>query len=224
VCHRFWASEGAGQPGGKELLRRLLDGSEIAQVVERAEADPALERKLNALVYDTDKLIRWRAVHALAVLASVKAQTNLAAVREKVRRLFWAMNDESGNSLPHAPELAGELLARVPALIPEFIRILPSFSEDERYRRGVHWAMWRLASVDGSLLPEFDPWLIQSLADPDPCVRSLSILTLGGEAGRKAGDALAPLLGDPSPAEIYDVHGGVFRHTTVAEIARSVLG
>lgn len=139
----------------KGFLKRLLLGGDLETPARWAVERRDVERLLNSLLYDSEDLVRWRAIQAFGLIAVLKAGARIESVREMLRRLLWAMNDESGNSIPHAPELMGEILANVPDLIPEFARYLPAFHDSPLYERGIGWAMSRIAAVDPEASREF---------------------------------------------------------------------
>jgi len=67
-----------------------------------------------SLLFDRDKVICFRASEALGKVAAMEADKDLEPVRDLLRRLFWMMNDESGNTCWYAPEAIGEILYNVP--------------------------------------------------------------------------------------------------------------
>jgi HEAT repeat protein len=209
--------------GRKARMRDMLRKREFTAVVAWALESRETERLLNSCLFDVEDIVRWRALQAIGRLAAAKARTGLSAPRETVRRMLWAMNDESGNNVFHAPELIGEVLANVPGLIPEFVVNLAAFSEDETYRRGVHWALARAAAVAPSIFAACSALLRRSLSDEDPSVRGSTILALGPEGAAELRPVLERLRGDNAVVELYDPDRGEFRRSSIGELACAAL-
>ena len=62
-----------------------------------------------------------------------ESEQDLERVRVLVRGLFWSMNDESGNLIRFAPQAIGEILARVPELLPEYEKNLAAFRDESPF-------------------------------------------------------------------------------------------
>ncbi|HEY6004478.1 MAG TPA: hypothetical protein VIV57_16505 [Anaeromyxobacter sp.] len=135
-------------------------------------------------------------------------------VRELVRRTLWLMNDESGGLLWNGPQVLGAVLAHVPVLRAELASVLASFLEEEPFRVGTRWALWRLALVAPETVREIGADLAASLADPDPAVRGHAALAL-----RAAGNAVPDLERDRAAFLLFDPRTGELRETSVARAA-----
>jgi HEAT repeat protein len=185
--------------------------------VERwASSEPQAAAVLQSLLFDEDDLVRWRAVEAIGRVAAVRAVRDLEPVRELIRRTLWLMNDESGGLLWHGPQLIAAVLANVTPLCEEFVGILESFLEEEPFRAGTRWALWRLAAVRPSAVAAAAPGLAASFTDADPAVRGHAALALSAACGPSATAALAR---DPAPLVVFDYRTGTLRPTTVGELA-----
>ncbi len=170
---------------------------------------------LQSFLFEEDELLRWRAVEAIGCSAAVRARSGLDPVREIVRRTLWLMNDESGGLLWHGPQVLAAVLANVPALCDEFADIVGSFLEEDPFRVGTRWALWRLGASRPGIAASVAASLEASLADPDPAVRghaalALSVTCAGGLAG---------LSQDAAPLVVFDYRTGALRTTNVAETA-----
>lgn len=209
------ARPASSQSRRKETARRLLDAFDLDGVDRWAEGEPQAVRTLQSFLFDADELLRWRAVEAIGRAAAVRARAGLEPVRELIRRTLWLMNDESGGLLWHGPQVVAAVLAHVPALAEEFADILASFLDEEPFRAGTRWALWRLAPTAG-LSAEVVPRLEASLGDPDPAVRGHAALAL---SAARAG-ALPVLAGDGETFELFDPRSGALRTMTVADAAR----
>lgn len=180
-----------------------------------AAAEPQAMRVLQQLLFDEDELVCWRAVEGLGRAAAVAAQGDLEPVRELVRRALWLMNDESGGLSWYAPQVIGAVLANVPALCGELGGILASFLEEEPFRAGTRWGLWRLAGTSAEVVRAASAELAASLSDPDPSVRGHAALAL-----RAAGVAVPGLAEDRGSFALFDPRTGELRVTTVADAAR----
>ena len=202
----------------RETARLLLGGFDLDAIRGWAAAEPQAVRMLQSLLFDEDELVPWRAVEALGLVAAVRARGGLEPVRELLRRTLWLMNDESGGLLWHGPQVMGAVLASVPSLCGEFAPIVESFLEEDPFRVGTRWALWRLAAVRPELPASVAGALIASLADRDPAVRGHAALALLAARG----EDLAVLARDEAPLVVFDHRAGTLRTTTVASAARGL--
>jgi HEAT repeat protein len=200
--------------GSRAEALRLLAGYDLGAVARwaarEARAVPALQRVLS----DADERLRSRAAEALGAAAEAVGRSAPDRVPDLVRRVLWHMSDESGGILWSAPEAVGAILARVPALCPEFGPILASFVDEEPFRVGTRWALWRLARTSPETVRLAAGGLRASLADEDAGVRGHAALALGA-----VGAALPELDGDVATLAVFDPRTGERRTVTVAEAA-----
>jgi hypothetical protein len=201
----------------KQAARRLLETYDREAIDRWAAGEPGAARAMQMLLFDPEPLLRWRAVEALARVAAVKARGDLEAVREFVRRTLWLMNDESGGLLWQGPEVLGATLAEVPALEDDLCAVLAGFLEEEPFRVGTRWALWRLAPARPAAVATAAASLLPSLSDPDPAVRGHAALAVCACCGPHAAARLAH---DPAPLEVFDHRTSRLRWTTVREVAR----
>lgn len=200
----------------KEAARRLLAAFDLDAIERWAAREPNAWATLQPFLFDPDPGVRGRAIEAVGRVAAVRARDALEPVREIVRRALWLMNDESGGVLWAGPELIGAVLANVPAARAEFLDVLASFLEEEPFRAGTRWALWRVALAAPGDVAFAASALASSLADPDPAVRGHAALALAATSGPSAAAAVA---GDPAPLEVFDPRDGSVRATTVGAAA-----
>jgi HEAT repeat protein len=199
----------------KAAARRLVEGFDLDGVEAWAASEPRALRVLQPLLYDRHEIVRWRAVEALGRAAAARARAGLEPVRELLRRVLWLMNDESGGIAWHGPEVLGAALANVPRLCDEFGAIVASFLEEEPFRVGTRWALWRLAPARPEIVVSAVGPLAVSLGDPEPAVRGHAALAL---RAARAGD-LSALAHDRAPFDVFDYRTGALRSTTVRAAA-----
>jgi hypothetical protein len=173
-------------------------------------------RYLTGLTFDSDELIRWRAIAAVGRVAGLLARQDLERVRDIIRRLLWLMNDESGGLAWHGPEMIGEILVNVPALIPEFKTILPSYLREEPFERGTRFAMYRVAQVEPGAFGERAPELRDSLDDPDPLIKAYGILALHATGQAHGDPEVARAVAEAEGFALYDFATGELRTTILA--------
>lgn len=159
----------------------------------------------------------WRAAFGLGRAVAFMAKKNMESARVFMRRLMWSMNEESGNLGWGIPEAMGCILAESPALAAEYSRILISYGHDTGrednfvdhapLRRGVYWAIGRLAAANAAAASPALPHLVKALEDDDPGVQGMAAFALrqlaghgparGTAAGGTAGDGQAAT-GEPN--------------------------
>jgi HEAT repeat protein len=201
---------------GAELARGLLAAFDLGAIGEWAAREPRARRVLQSLVFDPDEVVRWRAVEALGRVAQVRAARGLEPVRESLRRTLWLMNDESGGLLWCGPQLLAAVLANVPALEREYVALLAGFLEEEPFRAGTRWALWRIATVHPEAVAGLADDLVASLADPSAAVRGHAALAF---RALRPGAGTATLAADAAPLVVFDHRVGRLRAVTVGAVA-----
>jgi len=198
------------------LKNRDLDG-----VVQWANSSRAALRILNAFTFESDDLIRWRAIEAIGKAVAGKT---LPDARDLVRRQFWTMTEESGGTAWHAPEVIGEILANKPGLIKEFGIMLSSFFKEEPFERGVHWAVARTAHLDQATYQEITEALLLSLKEEDPFIRihAVMILMALGRVGEADQGLIDRLKTDQNPITVYDFITGDLKETSSAKMLKVI--
>ncbi len=132
--------------------------------------------------------------------------------------------EESGGMGWSAPELLGEIVRSTPRPYSDLPTILLSFhGEDEEgvFRRGVLWALGRMAEVGIDDIEGSRKLLLASLEDDDPRTRGMAAwaatrLAYGGAASR-----LETLRGDQNRFRVYE--DGELVEKTVGQSAAAAL-
>ncbi|MEW6425258.1 MAG: DVU0298 family protein [Bacillota bacterium] len=182
----------------------------------------ALVRALFSLLYSPDELIHWRAVEALGRVAATLADEKPEAGRDILRRLFWALNDESGGNGRAVPEAIGAIISRRPALYGDLTSVLLSFLGDPALRRCILWAAAEIGWAAPALIRGAAPAIVPCLTDEDPHVRAHAVRALGEIGGRPAPEIVARLQKDEAAAEIY--LDGELKKVRVKEMADRYFG
>ena len=142
---------------------------EICLIPARRVVNP-----LFSFFYNTDELVKWRAVTAMGVVVARLAHEDLESARIVMRRLMWNLNDESGGIGWGSPEAMGEIMARHDGLAGEYACILVSyineagnFLEHEMLQRGVLWGLGRLAYARHDLVRDAAAYLCPFMRSKD---------------------------------------------------------
>ncbi len=181
--------EYCARPSGfelRKLVRSILESPDFEEALKRIDIAPKkLISPLLCFLFETDEVIRWRAVRGVGITVSAIAETALEPARSIMRRLIWSLNDESGGIGWGAPEAMGEIMAENETLACEYYRILVSYIdengnllENDELERGVMWGINRLAQKRPDLLREWTGPVLAQLKSPDPVKRGLAVRTL----------------------------------------------
>jgi HEAT repeat protein len=201
----------------KDLARSLVEAFDLDGVERWAAGERQAWATLQPLLFDHDELVRWRAVEAVGRVAAVRAREDVDRVRDMLQRTLWLMNDESGGVLWFGPQVVGAVLANVPALCGELLGVLASFVEEDPFRAGTRWALWRVALASPAAVAGAAAGaLASSLHDPDAAVRGHAALALAAAAGPAATGILQE---DLAELVVFDPRTGTLRHATVRQAA-----
>jgi HEAT repeat protein len=204
----------------KAAIRNSLAKNNLADIQNWSSADRNPLRALTSLLFDPEALIRWRAVQAIGRISGLIAKNDAAGPQRLIRRLFWMMNDESGNFCAHAPETIGEILYNIPPLITEYAPLLPAFLIEEPFEKGTRIAIARIAEINKSCFNKpVTKKLVQTLKDPDPEIRGASIIALRALGAAEAYQHVKRLADDMVEIEIYDFNIGELIRSTISQLA-----
>ena len=144
--------------------------------------------------------LKWRAVASLGAVTAVQTEAKPEAGREIMRRLVWAMNEESGAVGLGVCEGMGEIMAGSELLAREFANILTSYVTPcdnqilfEPLVAGALWGLWRLAGARPELVGQR---CMPTVISPYLESPSLEIWAFAA--------ALLPLWGEPRPKQRLD--------------------
>lgn len=196
----------------KKILLALLKDEAFEESLESICIMPA-RRVVNPLLsffYNTDELIKWRAVTAMGVVVAHLACEDLESARIVMRRLMWNLNDESGGIGWGSPEAMGEIMARHDRLAKEYACILVSyineagnFLEHEMLQRGVLWGLGRLANTRPELVRDAAAYLPLFMRSKDAFHRGLAAWVAGAIPSEITESLLKHLVVDESRINIF---------------------
>ena len=196
----------------KDRVRAILSARDLEALDLWVGGMRAPLRLLFSLTYDSDALMRHRAIEAIGRAAAIIAAGDLEKVRVFVRGLIWSMTEESGGIAWYAPEAIAEVCVQVPDLFEEYARLLPQFLEEDAFAPSACAALLRLAPMSSELVGDYAALLIARLEDEaefqiyDPTSGHLVETTVGqmarqvAQAGGVYGDEPATGAATPSGA------------------------
>jgi hypothetical protein len=200
---------------GKKLKKKILDilshndfEKDIVKI--SGYSARAVVNPLFSFFYNTNEIIKWRAVTAMGLVVSNLADNDIASAKVVMRRLIWNLNDESGGIGWGSPEAMGEIMARHEGLAKEYHKILLSYIvldgnyiEHEILQRGVLWGIGRLAHARPHLVKDFAHLLCPYMESPDPALRGLAAWTAGLFECKATNRLLKRLENDQSTLTFY---------------------
>lgn len=204
----------------KLLIKKLVSDRDYASIIDLARSDAKRTyRYLMRLTYTTDDLLRHRAIEAIGLISAELADIEPDLVLDMIRRVIWAMCDESGAQSWSAPEIIAEIVYHKPSLYGHFAPIMINASLDELiFQKGMLWAVGRLQGKV-SYTEQIVPQIIDLLSHSDPIIRGYAAWALGVIRASEAVDQLMTLADDPNPVSIYI--NGQMQVKTVGEWAQS---
>jgi hypothetical protein len=206
----------------KRDLRKLLEQNRLDEIADKAEGKRRVLGVLRSLTYDRDRLVGWRAVEAMGMVADRLADQDPDAVMEELRSLFWLLSEESGGVCWHAPEAMAEIVRRRPSEFSPYISITATLinemaDEDlDHFRPGILWAIGRLGPIAAGTLDVVLPAIEASLDQSDPQARGMAVWCLGQIDRADLLEPRADLREDTGSVEMYE-NGALFE-TTVREL------
>jgi hypothetical protein len=205
----------------KKEIVRLLEERNYPGLLAAAKGRRNVASLLISCTYDKEKLLCWRAIEAIGLLAAETARTDPAEARNLAQRLLWMMREESGNNAWSAAEMLGEIVRDSPDDFSDLAPIIASFHDEELFRRGVLRALMRIAEKSPELVLPSASFIGLYLGDPDAVVRCYAVLIAGQLKLKGLRSALEGLCSDQSEAAIYG--DGDFRLLRIGKIARETV-
>jgi len=212
----------------KRELRELLVENRLDEIADMAEGKRRVLSILRSLTFDRDRLIGWRAVEAMGVVAARIADDDPDCVLEELRGLYWLLSEESGGVCWHAPEAMAEIVRRRPSQFSSYISITVTLlnemaDEDlDHFRPGILWAIGRLGPIATDAIDAALPAIKAALDSPDPQARGMAAWCLGQIERADLLEGRTDLLDDPGTLDFYE--NSELRRTTVRDLVVRALG
>jgi hypothetical protein len=198
------------------MVTRLKAG-DFQGLAELAGRDRGVAAILMQFLYDPGDLLHWRALEGLGHVAAAHPEQ----VHKLINRLLYLVNEDSGSTGWGAAAALGEIGRHQVSLIKEIIPMFIGFLEETFTLEPMLWGVGRMAEVHPELLDEVLPSIAPFLTSPEPQVRGLAAWCLGKARYHPAAGALATLLGDDHPVQLYD--RGELRQANVGQVAQEAL-
>jgi len=209
----------------KAKVKEILINRDFKALSAWYDTERTAVRTLSSMLFDSDKLICMRAAEALGRVAAMEYKQDPERVTRLLRRLFWQLNDESGNLGWYAPQAIAEILANVPVFIEEHARVLVSFLPEEPFELGVRWGLARIAAVAQGAFEDTaaEKLLTSSLDDPNADIRTYSLYTLSALGVSIDKEIIKPFFNHPHEIEIYDWKTGEFYLCSASDLAKDLI-
>lgn len=125
----------------RQQVREAVSRGDLAAVEAAVAAEPKVVRFLLGLSYHHDRQLRATAARGLAVAARYHPDL----IQNVVRRLVWAMNDESGTNAETAPLVIEQIARERPELLVPMVPDLVRLSADLNLYDGLSEALRTVA-------------------------------------------------------------------------------
>lgn len=205
----------------KPEVKKLLLEQKYESLCDLERRKGGVLRLLRSVAYDREELVFWRAIEAAGHVTSFMAETNSEDVRNFIRRLIWALSDESGDMAWSGPEMLAEVFIRNPVLCEDVAPIVINLDEPV-FRKGAVWAAGRIACDHPEIVLEVADELINEIGNPDPEIRAYAAWALGCLRDKRAVGPLSSLSGDTS-CEVKFYSDGTLKRISVSAVAKEAL-
>lgn len=212
-----------------ERIRALVCSGDLdALLAEIRTLQPRRSvRTLLRFLSHEDESVRVRAAVAVGSQVARLADQDIEAAREIVRRLLWAMNEESGSSWWGAAQAMAEIMVCHEGLAKEYAHLLVHYLDPGRgpllqipFQRSVLLGLARCAARWPHLVRGHNACrsLRRYLRSEDPSVRGLAVWCAGLICDERDTWLVLPLLDDEGELSVY--RGGGWERVRVCELAR----
>jgi hypothetical protein len=110
----------------RERTQAAVEGGRREELEALVAEEPRALRYLVALSYQTDETVRWSACRGIGIAGHYHPEL----VQKIVRRLVWAMNDESGTNALTAPGVVRAIAEERPSLLLPMVPDLTRLAAD----------------------------------------------------------------------------------------------
>ncbi|NOY52674.1 MAG: hypothetical protein GXP58_03530 [Deltaproteobacteria bacterium] len=211
----------------KAAAKKLLREGRYPEILSRLGEKRRTVRLLRSLLYEDERIIKWRAVTMFGRLA----RENPELIIPEVDRLIWSLNDEAGSIGRSAPETLGEIARNNARIARDGGKVVVHYIEDTETCRppnrnleilvGVLWAIGRIGERRPEEVEEVLTTVESFCKDPDANVRGHALWALGRT--RVAGfiESIRNCMDDAGSVIIYEDEW--LRSCTVGQLAQDAL-
>jgi hypothetical protein len=165
--------------GLKGEIMQLIRQRDAVGLERLIEADPRAVRHLLGRLWDADDEVRLLAAKGFGTAAVAHPQLTT----DVVRRLIWALNDESAMNGVNGLAALGEIGFHNPGLIAPFVGPLASFVWDDGLRPGILNALARIVEAAPQTVEQVRDHLEPHLDSHDEFERKMIRRILGDPRG-----------------------------------------
>jgi len=206
----------------------MLSDGRLDEIAALSDESPNVVSALMSRLYEADALTRFRAADALGRVSDRLKERKRDRVEELLKKLSWALNEESGATAWGAPHAIGEVSRCDPAWASRFFPLLRSYLDHDELYLGtdimVHGVVYAMGRV-GERFPDVGRTGVESLIpllrDDDVTTRAMAIWSLGCIGDARAREPLMDLVGDPTRVERYVQ--GAMESTDLGTLARGAV-
>jgi len=175
----------------------------------------ALIHTLLMLTHDPDELVRQRTCWELGIIIS---RQEPAKIENRIRRLTWRLNPESGDYPIGLPELLGEIGHHAPQQIETFVSPLLYYLDDETLQPGLLQAAGRIGANLPDIMAEHFDIISSFLLSRNNVSAANAALALRRIGSRQADDALLTIERDTRDVICFCI--GAFQKILIRDIAK----
>lgn len=161
--------------GLRERVMELLQSGDRSGIERLCVAEPRSVRYLVGRLWDSDEGLRRSAARGIGAAAAAHRELG----REVLRRLMWALNDEAGTNGVYGLAAIGEIGARAPDLVEDFVAPVASLAWDDSLRVEILRALARIADSDptrvAAVLDDVASWVDPTDEDEMDALRELEV-------------------------------------------------
>jgi hypothetical protein len=215
----------------KRKLAKIIKTDDLEQIWQILDNEPSkfAVSPLISLIFQTDEVVKYRAVVLFSRIMNKLAGENMEEARIVMRRILWSLNEESGGIGWGMPEALGEIMAVNRPLAEEYGHMLVAYMREECYlelpalQRGLMWGIGRLAESYPEKILAFqgDGHMQMYLESDDLEVAALASRNFGILKIEEAAYWIRQLYDKDQPVRIFE--DGVFVDTTVGQLARQAV-
>ena len=165
----------------QQQTKSLLSQCEYTQLLDICDTDRRYWKALRSIVKEDDIILSWPAIEVVALLMQRWwLAGNTDRVVEYIRRLFWSINDESGEIGWNAPAIVAEIIMAIPELlIPNgSIMISRALEEPPLIKSGL-WGIGRLGTQVTESIERYQDLLLATFKIDDPEILGLAAWAVG---------------------------------------------
>ena len=165
----------------KHQVKNLLMQRNYLHLIDLCYTERRYWKVLRSIVKENDEMLSWPAIEAVALLMQKRWQSgDTDRVVDYIRRLFWSINDESGEIGWNAPAIVSEIIKAIPELlIPNgSIMISRALEEPPLVKSGL-WGIGRLGTQITESVERYQDLVLATFKIDDPEILGLAAWAMG---------------------------------------------